>query len=126
MLKFLKQESRQRSVITRDRILEELSKIAFTSVADCHSNWGEVLDFEKLTPEQKAAIRSISAKKAVTNSGEIIEAVHIEMHDKIKALERICKMLGYDQPEKHDILLSDTVSREELERELKRLERLDK
>lgn len=32
-----------------------------------------------------------------------VEYVKIELHDKIKAIERICKMLGFDEPTKIDL-----------------------
>lgn len=41
------------------------------------------------------------------------------------AIERLCKMCGFDGPAKHEVSLSDQESREELEKELRRLELLD-
>ena len=58
-----------------------------------------------MTDKEKSAIKSISTKVMKKNIGtsddpEIIdvEYVKIEMHDKLKAIERICKMLGFDAP----------------------------
>lgn len=125
-LKELREEAQRQSLITKERILEELSKIAFSSVGDCHEDWGNVLDFDKLTPEQKAAIKSISARKIQLESGEIVENVHIEMHDKIKALERICKMLGFDSPTEVKVRKVSDLTREQKLAELERLEKLRK
>lgn len=36
-----------------------------------------------------------------------VEYVKIELHDKLKAIERICKMLGYDAPVKQEITGKD-------------------
>ncbi len=85
-----------------------------------------MLDFDKLTPEQKAAIKSITARKVQMDSGEIVENVHIEMHDKIKALERICKMLGFDSPTEIAVRNANTMTREQKIAELERLEKLRK
>ncbi len=125
-LEELRQKDAQKAEITRESILEELRKIGFSSLADCHSDWGEVLDFDKLTADQRAAIKSISARKVKLDSGEIVENIHIEMHDKIKALERICKMLGYDSAAEVKVARVSELSREEKLAELARLEKLRK
>lgn len=101
----LQREQQKRCAITKDRLLGELGKIAFSSIADMHNTWIERKDFEQLTPDQKASIKSISTKMMKKNIGtadnpEIVdvEYVKIELHDKLKAIERICKMLGFDEP----------------------------
>ncbi len=122
-LEELRQKEAKKSEITRERILEELAKVGFSNLADCHSDWGEVLDFDKLTPEQKASIKSISVRKVKLDTGEEIENIHIEMHDKIKALERICKMLGFDSPTEIAVRNANTMTREQKIAELERLEK---
>lgn len=109
-VKELQEEQKNLSDITKERILSELSNIAFSSIAHLHNTWIERKDFEQLTEKQKSAIKSISTKVLKKNVGtpeqpEIIdvEYVKIELYDKIKAMERICKMLGYDQPTAVDI-----------------------
>lgn len=129
----LQEEQRGRSKITKDRILAELANIAFTSIADMHNSWVERADFDKLTPQQKSSIKSISTKVLKKNIGssdepEIVdvEYVKIELHDKIKAIERICKMLGFDSAEQIEVKnIEEEKSREDLEVELRRLEALD-
>lgn len=132
-IKELQEEQRTRSEITKDRILAELAGIAFTSIADMHNSWIERVDFEKLTPQQKSSIKSISTKVLKKNIGTLdtpemvdVEYVKIELHDKIKAIERICKMLGFDSPEQMEVKnIEEEESREELEAKLRRLESLD-
>lgn len=129
----LQEEQRGRSKITKDRILAELANIAFTSIADMHNSWVERADFDKLTTQQKSSIKSISTKVLKKNIGssdepEIVdvEYVKIELHDKIKAIERICKMLGFDSAEQIEVKnIEEEKSREDLEAELRRLEALD-
>lgn len=106
----LQEEQKNKSDITKEKILGELSSIAFSSIADMHNSWIERVEFDKLTSKQKAAIKSISTKISKKNIGtsddpEIVdvEYVKIELHDKLKAIERICKMLGWDAPEKMDV-----------------------
>lgn len=102
-VKELQEEQKNKSDITKERILQELSSIAFSTIADMHNTWIERKKFDKLSKKEKSAIKSISTKILKKNIGtsddpEIVdvEYVKIELYDKIKAIERICKMLGFD------------------------------
>lgn len=110
----LQNEQKNKSDITKEKILSELSNIAFSSISEMHNTWIERKDFDKLSAEQKSTIKSISTKVLKKNIGtnddpEIVdvEYVKIELHDKLKAIERICKMLGYDAPVKQEITGKD-------------------
>lgn len=109
-VKELQEEQKNKSDITKERILNELSSIAFSTIADMHNTWIERKEFDKLTTKEKSAIKSISTKILKKNIGTSddpdivdIEYVKIELYDKIKAIERICKMLGFDEPTKIDL-----------------------
>lgn len=126
----LQNEAKNKFDLSKERILAELSSIVFSSIAEMHNTWIERKEFDKLTAEQRSTIKSISTKVLKKNIGthedpELIdvEYVKIELHDKLKAIERICKMLGYDAPEKTkaNITFSKPLSmedRERIEREL--------
>ena len=110
----MQNEQKNKSDITKEKILSELSNIAFSSISEMHNTWIERKDFDKLSAEQKSTIKSISTKVLKKNIGtnddpEIVdvEYVKIELHDKLKAIERICKMLGYDAPVKQEITGKD-------------------
>lgn len=128
----LQEEQKGKSDITKERILQELSGIAFSSIADMHNTWIERKEFEKLSRKEKSAIKSISTKIFKKNIGtsdepEIVdvEYVKIELYDKIKAIERICKMLGFDSPTEMNInRAEEEMSREDMLDELERLEKL--
>lgn len=121
----LQNEAKNKFDLSKERILAELSSIAFSSIANMHNTWIERKEFDKLTAEQKSTIKSISTKVLKKNIGthddpELIdvEYVKIELHDKLKAIERICKMLGYDAPEKTETSISfaKPLSREDRKR----------
>ena len=124
----LQNESREKSKITKERILDELACIAFSSVTDMNKSWIERKDFVKLTRKEKAAIKSISTKVLKKNIGSTenpdwvdVEYIKVELHDKIKAIERICKMLGFDSPEKMQVEKINTfenMTDEELAKEI--------
>lgn len=119
----LQKELKDRSDVTKDRILQELSGIAFSSIASMHNTWIERKDFEALSEKDKAAIRSISTKVLKKNIGtsedpEIVdvEYVKVELYDKIKAIERICKILGYDSPQDVNVNMVSPMTKEEAKR----------
>lgn len=104
-LKELQSDLQKASEITALRILREQKKIAFSSIAHLHNSWIELKDFEALTDDQKACIKSISSKVVKKNVGtkeepEIVdvEFVKIEMYDKQKALDSIANLLGLNAP----------------------------
>lgn len=92
--------------ITALRILFEHKKIAFSTISNLYKNWIELSDFESLSEEEKACIKSISTKifKQEVN-GEIVdvEYVKVELYDKQKSLAAITQMLGYNSPAKQVI-----------------------
>lgn len=71
-IKELQEEQKSKSDITKEKILEELSNIAFSSIADMHNSWVERTEFENLTPRQKSAIKSISTKILKKNIGTMM------------------------------------------------------
>ena len=127
-----KKNKKANQTLPKKGLLQELSGIAFSSIADMHNTWIERKEFEKLSRKEKSAIKSISTKIFKKNIGtsdepEIVdvEYVKIELYDKIKAIERICKMLGFDSPTEMNInRTEEEMSREDMLDELERLEKL--
>lgn len=118
-VKELQDELKDISDITKERLMRELSNIAFSTISDMHNTWIERKDFENLTPKQKSAIKSISTKVVKKNIGTKdepeyadVEFVKIEMHDKLKAIEDLIKMLGYNEPEKHEHIFREPMTDE--------------
>lgn len=100
------------SGISRQKVLNEHMKLAFSSIAHLHNTWIERKAFEELTDDQRSCIAEIDTKikteyeyNAETEKKEPIsvEYVRIKLYDKQKALDSITKMLGYDAPAKMDI-----------------------
>ena len=106
----LRRQANDMAKISKERILKELSNMAFSSISEMHNTWIERKEFDKLNDSQKASIKSISTKVLKKNIGTKddpqivdVEFVKIELYDKIKAIECINKMLGYNEPEKVDV-----------------------
>jgi phage terminase small subunit len=94
------------------RVLNEHSKIAFSSMAHLHNTWIKRKDFEALTDEQKACISEIDSKlrtEYVDNpeSGKKtpmrVASVRIKLYDKQKALDSISNILGFNAAIRNEI-----------------------
>jgi phage terminase small subunit len=95
--------------ISRLKVLTELQKIAFSSIAHLHDTWITRKEFDQLSDDQKSSIQEISTQvrkvfeynpdKDAKEPVEI-EFVKVKLYDKLRSLEAINKMLGFDAPKK--------------------------
>ena len=102
-LEELRSALQQKDDISKERVLSEFAKIAFSSIASMHNTWIDKKEFEKLSENEKSCIKSIQTRiqRKVINEEIIeVEQIKIELYDKLKALENINKMLGYEAPVK--------------------------
>lgn len=93
-------------------VLNEYKKIAFSSIASLHNTWIERKEFETLSKEEKDCIQEIETKvrkeyEFNPSSGKkepvSVEYVKIKLFDKLKGLENINRMLGYNAPDQFDL-----------------------
>lgn len=92
-------DRQKRTLITGDKVLKEIARIAFADVSDyaqvvampTKKKGGPAIaavaltPTSQLTPDQKAAIAVIEETQA---------GIKVRTHDKVKALELLCKHLG--------------------------------
>ena len=104
---FIKNNIEEECGISKMKVIKELSKIAFSSIAHLHNTWIERTEFEQLTDDQKASIESIDTKIQKRNIGTHeepdivdVEYVKIKLYSKLHASDLISKMMGYNEPEK--------------------------
>jgi len=83
--------------VTAIRNILELKKVAYTNVSDFKKNWTEFKDFDDLTEDEKAAISEFTHIHTEFEGGNK-ETYKIKMHDKLKAINMLNKMLGFDEP----------------------------
>lgn len=99
---YLQRNLSQTSGISREKILNEYKRIGFSTVKNIYSSWLTLNEYEDLNDDQLAGIKSVEnvMKKIVDEDGNenYVTMVRITMHDKIKGLERVERMLGYDSP----------------------------
>lgn len=98
--------------VTKQSIALELSNIAYSSMSEYFDTWITKKEFNKLTDAQRACIYDIETKieykpNPDNKTGKRrIEYIRFKVYDKIKAIEVLCKLMGWNEPEKHDIELS--------------------
>lgn len=100
----LQEQLEKRCGISKAMIIEEAKKIAFSSVAHLHNSWITRKEFDELTDDQKSSICQIETQtrfeKNSDDKVEQIDYVKIKLHDKMKGIEVLNKMLGYNSEEK--------------------------
>jgi len=106
---FIKNDFEKEAGITKLSQLNELKKIAYSSIAHIHNTWIELNEFEALTDEQKECIESIDTKIEIIHKYDQdsdskkpveIKYIKIKLYSKIQAIDQINKMLGYNAPDK--------------------------
>lgn len=101
---YLKSHLAEAAGISALQIIREHQKIAFSDATRVRNGWMSLKDFEALTEDEKACIKTVETKqsKRVTPIGEevIDEQIKITCYDKQKALDSIVNMLGYNAPDK--------------------------
>lgn len=114
-LEYLKAHLAEASGISALRIIREHEKIAFSDATRVRDGWMSLKDFERLTPEERACIKSVETKTRRLSSMEgglvLEEQVKITTYDKQKSLDSITEMLGYKAPLKTEQEVRVTGSR---------------
>lgn len=83
--------------VTAERVIAELSKIAFSSMGDLmevDADGNPQLRLDGLTDQQKAAIAEFQTDSLSRGEGTSIIKVKVKMHDKLSALEKLGRQLG--------------------------------
>lgn len=117
-IKELQGELKAISDITKERVLEELSAIAFADIRDYVVFNGRSIrfkPFKDLTDRQAKAIESIKKGK---------NGIELRLHGKSWTIERICRMLGFDAPQQIEQVLTtglEGACTEELKKKLEKL-----
>ncbi|NOR27578.1 MAG: hypothetical protein GQ540_03500 [Lutibacter sp.] len=89
--------------ITKERTLQEFSKISFSNIQDLFDENGKLKDIASLDRDTAASIESIQVDKRFEGHGEDIEEVEVtkvKFHSKIKALNSLAKYFGIYEKDK--------------------------
>lgn len=103
-LQYYKENMEEALGLSKQKVLAEHRKIAFSDATRIRDGWMSLKDFNALTDEERACIRSIKTtqRKLVNQDGGTVidEQVYIVTYDKQKSLDSISEMLGYNEPKK--------------------------
>lgn len=92
--------------ISQERVLQELKRIAFFDIRQIYAVDGALKPVRDLDDDTAAAITSVKSYEERTGEEdvEIIGTVReVKMADKLKAIDSLCKILGFNAPEKLDV-----------------------
>lgn len=81
----------QKIEITQERVLQEYSRIAFVDIREFYNQDGSLKNVTELSEEAAAALAAVEIDN---------DTKKIKRWDKTKALDSICRMLGYNAPDK--------------------------
>jgi len=101
--------------VSKARQIQEYIKVAYSSMAKFHNTWIELKDWEKIKKEDKHvldAVESIEHKTITVLKSRLpakVEFVRIKLYPKLQALERIDKLMGYNEPDKFDVNAKGTM-----------------
>ena len=111
----LQADLQERSDISKDEAVKELTNIVRCRVTDVLNAKGKTVTIKKLEDLPDGVVACISSIKSAKGS------VEVKFYDKIQAIDRLCKMLGWDDPFRVDVQGSvntsflEQMSNEELE-----------
>lgn len=117
-IRVLQNELKEKSDLSKERILEELECILDAKITDyveLESGLLKFKDFADLSERQVKAIESVKQGR---------NGIELRLHGKSWTIERICKMLGYDAPDRveNTINMSRPLTLEEREKIRQELE----
>ena len=93
-IKELQDELKEKSDITKERVLDELEAILDAKITDYLDFNGKTIKFKNFKDLTEKQVRAIEGIKKGKNG------IEIKLHGKSWTIERICKMLGYDAPQR--------------------------
>lgn len=94
-IKELQEKADNKLNITRERILAELAKIAFSDIRKIFNKNGTLKAIQEIDTDTAVVIASIEVSEF-----KGVKTKSIRLSDKIKAIDSICKILGYNAAEK--------------------------
>jgi phage terminase small subunit len=93
--------------IKQERLLRELAAIAFSDIRKYYDENGRLKNIKDLDKDAAAALAGVETEELFEfidgDKSRIGDVKKIKRWDKVKAIETINKMLGYNAPEKKEV-----------------------
>lgn len=95
-------EAAKKTEITRDMLLAELAAIGFADLSTMVDENGQVKPFSEMGKSTKA-ISEIQTDSRSIDDQVIEKRSRIKAHDKLKAIQMLSNMLGFDTPQEMNV-----------------------
>lgn len=95
-------KQQEKTEITLDKILKEYSKIAFFDITKNISD-GKLKELAEWDADSAGAIAGLEVEEQVKDKFVLQRTKKIKLCDKRAALDSLCKVLGFNAPEKSEI-----------------------
>lgn len=93
--------------ITREMVVAELAKIGFSNIRNYYDENNRLIPFAEMTESSAAAVASVEVDElwGHTPDGRVQlgDTKKLKMHNKLAALDSLCRVLGFNAPEKKEI-----------------------
>lgn len=93
--------------VTRERIAQELARIGFSDIRNLFDEKGALKTPENWSDEDAAAVASVETDELFEGFGREREQVgltkKVKVWEKTKALEALCRLMGYNEPDKKEL-----------------------
>lgn len=90
--------------VTRERIAQELARIGFSDIRELFNEDGSLKPPNEWPDDLAATVASIETDELFQGVGRDREQIgftkKVKVWEKVKALEALCKLIGYNAPEK--------------------------
>jgi phage terminase small subunit len=102
--------------VSRNRIAQEFARIAFSDIRDFYDENGLMLPVEKLPLNAARVVQAIEVEEIYEGFGPNRRPIgytkRVKLWDKKAALDSLCKMLGFNEPDKLQIGQVGTLPKE--------------
>lgn len=100
----LRKDAAKKLDLTKERILQEYSRLAFSDIRKLYTEDGVLKKINDLGEDEAASIAGIEVEELFEGFGQEREKIgyttKIKRADKRAALDSLCRVLGYNAPEK--------------------------
>lgn len=116
----LKKEAAEQFGVSKQQLINELKKIAFFDIRKIYSDDNSLLDVKDFDDDSAGAVAGIDVDELFEMQGRerinIGQTKKVKLHSKIAAIERVSKMLGYDEPVKSETKVSGVITNYNLQK----------
>lgn len=103
----LREETGKGFNITRERVAQEYARIAYSDIGSLVNAEGGIKNIAGLPADVTAAISSVEVFEEFETLGfekeKVGETKKLKLWDKVKALDSLCKLMGYNAPTRTEL-----------------------